>query len=66
MKKLLLHLIFVFIAIFIITLISIFLYNFFMFGVFLIQWRTPLMFSLVISVSYIIKYMIDKNKSKDE
>jgi hypothetical protein len=65
-KKLLIQLIFVFGLIFVLTFIIIFLYNFLMSGVISLQWRMPLIFSSIITVSYFIKYFTEKKKEKDD
>ncbi len=63
-KRLMMQLVFVFGLIFILTFVIIFLYNFLMSGIVSIQWRMPLIFSSVITLSYLIRYLSEKRKKK--
>jgi len=65
-KKLLLQLLFVFGLIFILTFIIIFLYNFLMSGVISLEWRMPLLFSALITLSYLVKYLSEKKKKEED
>ena len=65
-KRLMMQLLFVFGLIFILTFIIIFLYDFLMSGIVTIQWRMPLIFSTIITVSYFIKFLSEKKEKKDD
>lgn len=65
-KKLSMQLLFVFGLIFVLTFIIIFLYYFLMSGIISLEWQMPLIFSTLITISYLIKYFSDKRKKKDD